>query len=200
LAKKRPAGPELPFGESPVDKDHLVKRGSDPAELSQGESPMVGDEVASPPNIEVRVAEEVDRRVEIRLQKFEARLSIHAGPLPSPVTLKAYEEALEGAAERIISRAEKQSDHRMGLERTKLAGDLKAESRGQWQAFGLALAIIVASAVLSWKGRELAGLGGIVTAIVGLAAVFIAGRRAQAKERATRLAEILGRREKSEPE
>src|SRR5687768_10547088 len=52
------------------------------------------------------------------------------GPLPPPEALRLYDEALPGAADRIIAMTEKQSTHRQALEAQKLEGDRRAETRG----------------------------------------------------------------------
>ena len=54
--------------------------------------------------------------------RTEARVSIEqiqssSGPIPDPALLKAYDIVVPGLAERIVNRWEKQSDHRMALEK-----------------------------------------------------------------------------------
>lgn len=85
--------------------------------------------------------------VERSLQAFE-------GPIPPPDMLAHYEEVLPGAAERIITFAERQQDDRMRVNERVLdlfGADLRVEAIGQYSA----LVIAVASAVVA-----------IVTAII----------------------------------
>jgi uncharacterized membrane protein len=44
-------------------------------------------------------------------------ISQFVGPIPPPDLLKKYEDALDGAADRIIKMAEKQSAHRQWMEK-----------------------------------------------------------------------------------
>ena len=79
--------------------------------------------------------------VERSLQAFE-------GPIPPPDMLAHYEEVLPGAAERIITFAERQQDDRMRVNERVLdlfGADLRVEAIGQYSA----LVIAVASAVVA---------------------------------------------------
>lgn len=69
------------------------------------------------------------------------------GPLPPPDMLAHYEDVVPGAAERILSLAERQQRHRMGVDERMLGlakAALRAETIGQYSA----LIIAVASAVV----------------------------------------------------
>jgi uncharacterized membrane protein len=70
---------------------------------------------------------EIERSITLRRAEFFEEFS---GPLPHPQALKAYDIVLPGAAERIISMAEKQQAHRLYLERTVIDGDTKRASLG----------------------------------------------------------------------
>ena len=100
-----------------------------------------------------------------------------SGPLPPPEVLRGYDDALPGAAERILRMAEiDQADAR---EANRLAiREAAADSRhGQKYALRIALAARTAACVLGYRGHETAAatVGG--GTVVGLVAVFIAGRR-----------------------
>ena len=69
----------------------------------------------------------------------QVNISSSSGPLPSPEILKAYDLVLPGLAERIVTQAENQSQHRMALEKTIIEGDSKRADRGQILGFILAL-------------------------------------------------------------
>ena len=67
------------------------------------------------PRAEQRPAKEnVSREGHLVHQHAEMSFS---GPLPPPNVLSAYEDLLPGAADRIITMAEKQLEHRMYLEK-----------------------------------------------------------------------------------
>lgn len=105
------------------------------------------------------------------------------GPLPPPHILRGYEEVVPGAAERILAMAEKQSHHRLSLEALVTTANVKAQVRGQWMAFVLATLVVGAGGALLWLDRSLAGFVAILSAVAGLAAVFLGGRWASARER-----------------
>jgi len=125
--------------------------------------------------------------------QIQSIVATHSGPLPPPSVLKGYESVLPGAAERILCMAEKQADHRRGMEREYF--DLEKESaratstlvkesttRGLNYAFILCLCCILAGTFLVHRGHEWSGA--ILTGLTALAGVFIYGsqRSSQAKE------------------
>lgn len=76
-----------------------------------------------------------------------------AGPLPHPEILARYEEVLPGAADRIISMAEKQAAHRMHLEKIVVEGDSRRAWWGQWIGGILALVAIGGGSASSFRGN-----------------------------------------------
>lgn len=111
-----------------------------------------------------------------------------SGPLPDPQTLQEYEQALPGAAERIMALAERQTAHRMQAEtydaahRSRLESQIvdaaiRSETWGRACAFTIALAFLGVSGWLINGGHDWAGgaLGGID--IVGLVYVFVVGKK-----------------------
>jgi uncharacterized membrane protein len=71
--------------------------------------------------------------------------SSFSGPLPPPSVLREYNNVLEHGAERIMKMAEKQSSHRIELEKHAIKEELKQSRNGQ--IFGFILAII-------WNGNS----------------------------------------------
>ena len=53
---------------------------------------------------------------EVIAQQFE-----FTGPIPPPFIMEAYEDALEGSADRILKIAENQTDHRQSMEQQSLS-------------------------------------------------------------------------------
>lgn len=106
-----------------------------------------------------------------------------AGPIPPPDLLKGYEEVCPGAAQRIISMAEVQSEHRRALE--KQMGDAAVEEmrsqfvenrRGQYLAAAIAFAFLIAGVYLAFEGNPWPGaiIGGIGGGGIGLPAIVAA--------------------------
>jgi uncharacterized membrane protein len=124
-----------------------------------------------------------ERKHALQRSQLETEFSAFQGPLPPPAVLAEYDRALPGAADRIIGMAERQSAHRQELEATVVRGNVRAETRGQVFAFILGMTAIVGGIGLIAVDRSAEGLGAIIVAFTGLAAVFIYGRYQQNKER-----------------
>ncbi len=96
--------------------------------------------------------------------------------------LKQFEEVLPGLAERLVSRMEKQSDHRMKLEGIAVPAQLSESKRGQWLGFIVSVLFLGASVWLALEGHDtVAGILGGST-IVGLVTIFVVGKRQQKRE------------------
>ncbi|MCQ2167650.1 MAG: DUF2335 domain-containing protein [Bacteroidales bacterium] len=63
-----------------------------------------------------------------------------SGPIPPPAILRQYEDLQSGAADRILRMAEKQSEHRMELEKKAIGGQVEQSRRGQ--TFGLIIVVL----------------------------------------------------------
>jgi uncharacterized membrane protein len=122
---------------------------------------------------------------EHHLTVTRSRMEIREGPLPESEELARYEAVVEGAANRIIVMAEKQSDHRRAIEAKVIGGDNIRAYLGM--TFGACLqgGVLVVTYLLGRDGHEAAAvataLGGSVT---GLSTIWANWRRSQ--ERAGR--------------
>jgi uncharacterized membrane protein len=114
--------------------------------------------------------------------RSESRSETFAGPLPPPEALARYNEILPGLAERIVAMAERQSQHRQGLEKTVIDGRTRNESMGQWFAFILAALVLGGSISLIFVGKPIEGLIALTAEIAGLSYVFVYGRKRQENE------------------
>lgn len=94
------------------------------------------------------------------------------GPLPHPATLQGYEDVLKGSAERIVQMAEKEQAARLANERDAVQGEIKANARGQWMGFIIAILFFVGAVVLGLCGQP--WLGGILggSTLVSIVVVF----------------------------
>lgn len=122
----------------------------------------------------------------------QAELSIQSGPLPPAEELGKYEAICPGAADRILTMAEKQQQHRFTLE-GRAVQDQGVRSRyGLLTGLNVALASIGGGVYCISTGHDIAG-GTIVTgSIVSLVSVFVIGSKSQKEERQGRLASLLG--------
>ncbi len=115
----------------------------------------------------------------VTVQQTSTVTTITSGPIPSPSTLKEYDEIIPGAAERILSMAEQEAAHLRNIEREALIKASEQVKRGQ--VFGLIIGILafltsIIALVLGSEKTAIA-LGG--TTVVGLVAVFVTGRFSQ---------------------
>ena len=110
-------------------------------------------------------------------------MQFRSAPLADARELAEYDEVVPGAADRIITMAEKQAAHRQGLE----AFALKAEDSRSWGGLivgGIvAVSFLVGAVVLGLKGQPV--LGGILgTLDLGsIVGTFVFGTRSRRAER-----------------
>ncbi|MBU7579816.1 MAG: DUF2335 domain-containing protein [Porphyrobacter sp.] len=109
-----------------------------------------------------------DKRGEAERVIAMSLTKIHSGPLPAPDDLAHYEAISPGAAERIISMAEANMNHRHAMERTIVQSEYGLRSRGQWLALAALVAMLGVIAFTFWIGHpvEAAILGGGTLATV----------------------------------
>jgi uncharacterized membrane protein len=115
------------------------------------------------------------------------------GPIPPPQIMEAYERILPGSADRILRMAEKQSDHRQGLERQVVAGNVSAQTRGQRYAGGLSALLFGGGIYLLANGIQIGGLSTLALAVAGIVSTFIYGRSRQEKERREKQQQVATR-------
>lgn len=106
----------------------------------------------------------------------------HSGPLPAPRTLREYDTIIPNGAERIVTVFEKQADHRMSLEKIVVGRQTFQSLLGQIFGFIIAIVFLIAGIYLVINGFETAGIAIFGLDIVGLAAVFVIGKRSQRKK------------------
>ena len=106
------------------------------------------------------------------------------GPLPPPSFLKQYEDALPGAADRILNLAEAQTNHRIKLEGRLVEGEIEDSKRsrderrlGQWLGFAICLVAILSGATISVLGQPYAGVLIGAVGLTPLVSTFITGRK-----------------------
>jgi uncharacterized membrane protein len=97
----------------------------------------------------------------------------YSGPLPTASEFAGYEQAMPGAAERILKMAEEQQSHRHAVENKALEGSLKSRNKGQNMAFVIALASLVAVGLCAVFAQPVASIAPAIIAITSLASVFI---------------------------
>lgn len=115
-----------------------------------------------------------------------------SGPLPPPDVLARYNDAVPNGAERIMQMAEKQTDHRMDLEKQVVSADIRRSNAGLVAGLIVALAFLVVSYLLIDDGHDEAGTILGTVDIGSLVGVFIYGTISQRRERQKQRQEMLG--------
>jgi len=117
-----------------------------------------------------------------QIVRGEIRQEIYSGPLPRPEDLGRYNEICPGAADRIITVFEKQSEHRRGLEEKVVTSNIRNERLGQKLAFTLALVVICSGVYLLATGKNVIGLTTTLTPLAVLTGVFFGAKGRNRKE------------------
>ena len=110
-------------------------------------------------------------------QTITVSSEIFSGPVPPPEILAEYKSIDPNIPDRIITMAENQQAHTHELEKYAMKSAVKTESKGQTYALIVSLTIILGSMFLIYDGKEISG--GILagSTLIGLAYVFITGRK-----------------------
>ena len=106
-------------------------------------------------------------------QVIQQQSVVYSGPLPPSNEFSSYEKALPGAAERILSMAEKEAEHRRENENIIVQHSVRKSSLGQIFAFILALISMGLIFFSILKGELLGAIVPAITALSSLIAVFI---------------------------
>lgn len=78
--------------------------------------------------------------------------------------------------------AERNQEHRHGLEKEVITKGVRNESRGQWLGFVLFILLIASGTYLLATGRRIEGLGTLVLNATTFTALFVYSRRAKERE------------------
>jgi uncharacterized membrane protein len=113
-----------------------------------------------------------------------------SGPLPPPEILARFNEIITNGADRIMSMAEKQAEHRIAQEALVIRGNVRAQFMGLISAVIITVGTIALGGYLIYVGREIGGLGALIAALASLVGVFRYGRSLQAKERSQKREEF----------
>ena len=97
----------------------------------------------------------------------------YIGPLAHPRIVAGYERYAPGSADRILTLAELQQQHRFKQEERGQQAAIQRDIRGMNRGFVLALALMALSALAIYVGSDLVGLAMVTTTIVSLAGVFV---------------------------
>ena len=91
------------------------------------------------------------------------------GPIPPPELLAQYEGTLPGLADRLVTIAERESEHRRAVQRRAI----RLSELGLGAAFVIAMTALGGGIYLVHEGSSLEGMGSILLAISSLVLVFL---------------------------
>jgi uncharacterized membrane protein len=150
---------------------------ADPEGPPQRRGTRAGQGQASTPDDRSSGSVSIETAIQVlREQQF-------TGPLPHPEILRGYEDVVPGAAERLLTMAERNSQHRRDMERIVVEGGSRRAWAGLVLGFIIAVLFLIVSAALIINGYEVAGTILGTVDVVGLVTVFVVGRVEQRQER-----------------
>ena len=178
LQKKQPQGkvrslPRAAHGKatmSTIDDEPTKLESLDPSEDSEASDAEI-----------TKITAEVTRKVITSVSRF------FSGPIPPPEILIRYNEAFQGAAERIVVMAESQLKHRQGMESKVVDSNCRNEFWGLIVGAVLSAFAILGGIYLAANNKPLSGFGVILLDVATLAGIFAYTRTEQKKERADKL-------------
>ena len=131
-------------------------------------------EVLKEPETDVDVPEEHNTDIDEREEQIENVVSAiiqrkYSGPIPPPSSLRGYEEVLPGSADRILSMAERQSQHRQDMEKKMVNSESRDSLLGILFAFALCSGFLVTAIVTVVMVPE--GAGAVSAAVIGASGI-----------------------------
>ncbi len=129
------------------------------------------------------LARKVQQNPKLESVKISQEMHRHfSGPMPPGELLSDYEKVQPGFADRLLKFTENEQAHRHKMESKGLHAAIKTEMRGQKFALLICLIVVLCSFWMIMSEHEISGsiLGG--GTLLGLATIFITGKKQQDKE------------------
>lgn len=124
-----------------------------------------------------------NKREEVKEALMVMRSEMYSGPIPPPEALARYEEVQPGAADRILTMAEKQQEHRMALETKAIGGQVDQSKRGQLFGFILVFVCIAVAVFFAvYFGMTAFAVTFLCVTMVSVVGLFVTGKMAVQKD------------------
>lgn len=124
-----------------------------------------------------------NKREEVKEALMVMRSEMYSGPIPPPEALARYEEIQPGAADRILTMAEKQQEHRMALETKAIGGQVDQSKRGQLFGFILVFVCIAVAVFFAvYFGMTAFAVTFLCVTMVSVVGLFVTGKMAVQKD------------------
>jgi uncharacterized membrane protein len=130
--------------------------------------------VATAPQSEEMAGSLSDPAILRQRRAFPASLTLATatafiGPIPPPEQLAQYEGTLPGLADRLVTIAERESEHRRALQRRAI----RLSELGLAAGFTIAMTALCGGIFLVHEGSQAEGMSSIILAIASLVLVFL---------------------------
>jgi len=106
-----------------------------------------------------------------------AQFASYSGPIAHPALVREYEAILPGAAERILTMAEAEGNHRRQQESKVINCEVKCKATGLWLGFVIGLVAVAGSCAVAIFSSPAAGAALGIGSIASLVGVFVYGSR-----------------------
>ena len=116
-----------------------------------------------------------------KLKRIEAEMQ-YSGPLPLAKQMGEYENICPGAADRIISMAEKQALHRQRIEEISIKANARNSTLGVCFGGLIGVGAIVGGIYIIISGYEVSGYVTMLAPLATLVGVFVYGKESSKKE------------------
>jgi uncharacterized membrane protein len=104
-------------------------------------------------------------------QKQQLEVS-YSAPLPPSREFAGYEQVLPGAADRILTMAEKEAEHRRENQKNLVNASIKYSGRGQIFALVISALSLMGVGLSIYFSMPVASIAPAIIAITGLASIF----------------------------
>lgn len=121
--------------------------------------------------------------LEVKDDKLTAVMERYSGPIPHPTIIGEYEKILPGSADRILSMAEKQSEHRQKLENNAVKSQTRNSTLGLIFGFVIVLLFVGLGGYALHLGQLGFAFTSFITSLGGLVGTFMYGTYSKRKER-----------------
>ena len=132
---------------------------------------------ADPSQLTPEIIEAATERAQKTIIAQSERYFSFSGPLPPPDDLKKYNEILPGAADRIMTMAEKEQSHRHDSDRILIEGEIRTTRFGQVFGFIIALFGFGVAIFMAYLGLSWASFGVFFTTIGSIVYTFVTGKK-----------------------
>ena len=126
-----------------------------------------------------KVAPDVSQEQVLKIANIATQ---YQGPIPPPAMLAQYTGVIKDGAERIFLIFEKQTTHRIDLEKKIVKHDIIQSYFGIAIAFIITMTIIIGGIFLIFNDKQISGFGTLFTGLAALVGSFIYGRKALNKQ------------------